>query len=101
MPYERPLVNESGCAALCSNRLGCAGYSWRATDPSHQYYHHCFLVSKDGGAHAPSAAFRSAVCTARASSGSPPTCNSTLGAIGKTILCCCYFSVHFYKTAYI
>jgi arylsulfatase A-like enzyme len=82
-PYDRAFQNESSCAALCSNRLGCVGYSWRVDDPSHVYYHKCFLVSRDGGAHKPADAFRSAVCLERAESGVPPTCNSTLGAIGK------------------
>lgn len=78
-PYNRVFANESGCAALCSNRLGCGGYSYRTSDPTH----HCFLVSKDGGAHPTSKAFDSAVCTRRKAAGSPPTCNSTLGAIGR------------------
>lgn len=53
------------CAMLCSDHLACAGYSWRKTDPTHTFFHHCFLISKDGGAHPAQSAFVSATCTAR------------------------------------
>ena len=57
--------------ALCEARLDCAGYSWRDADPTHQHYHRCFLVSKDGGAHPPAGSFSSALCR-RSPAGSPP-----------------------------
>ena len=71
----RRFDDEAGCRALCENRLGCAGYSWRSADPSHPYYHECFLISHDGGLHAHNAAFEAAVCVGRAG-------NTTLAARG-------------------
>jgi arylsulfatase A-like enzyme len=61
-PYSVPSSSEAGCKALCESRLDCAGYSWRAADPTHQFYRHCFLVSADGGAHRTSDSFRSSLC---------------------------------------
>jgi arylsulfatase A-like enzyme len=62
-PYEAAFDSEQGCADLCDSRLDCAGYSWRKTDPTHQYYHHCFLVSKTGSASpAVTDAFNSGFC---------------------------------------
>eukprot|EP01047_Picozoa_sp_COSAG01_P034051 COSAG01_NODE_2537_length_7450_cov_5.509411_4_plen_508_part_00 len=57
--------SEEGCRRLCANRIDCAGYSWRSTDPQHVHYHKCFLVSTVGGSGRPDNAFRSAVCQRR------------------------------------
>eukprot|EP00947_MAST-08B_sp_MAST-8B-sp1_P001461 g1461.t1 len=65
--------SESGCQKLCSDRSDCAGYSWRKTDPSHQYYHRCFLVSKVGASKGvANAGFNSAACV-REAEGAPTT----------------------------
>lgn len=61
-PWPVAFDDEAGCEQLCQNRVDCAGYSWRVSDPAHQYYHRCFLVSHDGGHHPTNAAFRSAAC---------------------------------------
>ena len=74
-PWPARFDDESGCRALCENRIDCAGYSWRANDTAHQHFHKCFLVSKDGGAHPSAAAFRSATCAR-------PRTNTTWAARG-------------------
>ena len=74
-PWPARFDDESGCRALCENRIDCAGYSWRANDTTHQHWHKCFLVSKDGGAHPSAAAFRSATCAR-------PRTNTTWAARG-------------------
>lgn len=46
------------------SRLDCAGYSWRKEDPAHEFYHHCFLVSRlKNGTSASSTSFNSGVCS--------------------------------------
>ena len=63
-PFPAPLATEAACRDLCQNRIDCAGYSWRAAEPTpgNPNYHKCFLVSRDGGHHPASQAFVSALC---------------------------------------
>ena len=44
-PFHSAVADEAGCKALCEARIDCAGYSFRTADPTHQFYHHCFLIS--------------------------------------------------------
>ena len=82
-PYPAHVyATEAECQALCSSHVACAGYSWRSVDPTHHFYHHCFLISKDGGAHAVSEAFQSKVCTARRTAPPPGAGLTTVPAIG-------------------
>ena len=62
-----PVDDEGACKKLCSSRVDCEGYSWRSADPSHAYYHRCFLVSKVGTRRVQNKAFQSAVCRRSAS----------------------------------
>eukprot|EP00937_MAST-01D_sp_MAST-1D-sp2_P004643 g4643.t1 len=80
-PYPAAVGDEAGCKALCEARIDCAGYSWRTQDPTHPYFHHCFLVAADGGAHKGSAGFASALC-ARGASGAVPTTGALRGRNG-------------------
>eukprot|EP00939_MAST-03C_sp_MAST-3C-sp1_P003416 g3416.t1 len=66
-------ATEEGCRKICSDRVDCAGYSWRESDSSHQYYHRCFLVSKVGTKHVQDEAFRSAICNRNNSGATVPT----------------------------
>jgi len=79
-PYSSPAASVDGCKALCEGRVDCAGYSYRVADPSHQYFHKCFLVSAIGDAnHSASAAtFTSATCARP----SPPTTQALLSSNG-------------------
>jgi len=73
-----PFDAEDACRKLCDDRIDCAGYSWRREDPSHQYYHRCFLVSQVGTGHVHNSAFRSGVCV----EGRPSSSETILTARG-------------------
>jgi hypothetical protein len=79
-PYSVASADEQGCRALCEGRVDCAGYSWRSADPSHEFFHKCFLISADGGRHRTSGSFASAVCSRGGAP--PPTTGALRGANG-------------------
>ena len=64
--------SEDGCKRLCSNRVDCSGYSWRTSDPAHNFYHRCFLVSRVGTRQIHSDGFTSAQCV-RSAQAAPTT----------------------------
>eukprot|EP00750_Incisomonas_marina_P028583 INCI6776.3.p1 GENE.INCI6776.3~~INCI6776.3.p1 ORF type:complete len:662 (-),score=84.07 INCI6776.3:69-2054(-) len=64
VPYPDTFNTEAECADLCDSRLDCAGYSWRKEDPAHEFYHHCFLVSRlKNGTSASTTSFNSGTCS--------------------------------------
>lgn len=77
-PHNATYPSPAGCKQLCQNRIDCRGYSWRDADPSHPYYHKCFLVSKVGPKKASTAGFTSAVCQRE----SGPTTKAAIGDNG-------------------